>query len=268
MTKKTVVELDLVGYSDTSRLLEENLGAALVAQFNDQIQEFVDFGLKAVKAKRNKVVMATPGDGAILVFEEPTHAHHFAVAVHKATQAHNADRKVASAKRWFRIGGATGELHNRPRAGGGQEIAGMVIATAVRLEAAARPGQFLIDDPTFNSLGKDLQVLYGPKETVSGKRKEKFAARRYTIVPLTDTEAVPTILSALELFDRLNPRDQMETLMICLRMPQEHRPPDTLDVAHRRNKILDWAQGHGDEGLSKVAEVLNDLIRKQQSPLK
>src|SRR4051794_18543130 len=141
MTKKTVVELDLVGYSDVSRILEENLEAALVAKFNDQIQNFVEAGLKAVKLKRNKVVLATTGDGAILAFDQPAQAHHFGVAVHEAAQAHNSGRTIASAMRWFRIGGATGELHKKPRDGGGQEIAGTVIATAVRLEAAARPGQ-------------------------------------------------------------------------------------------------------------------------------
>ena len=52
MTVKTVVELDLVGYSDISRNLEENLGAKVVADFNKHIQGFVDAGLKAIKARR------------------------------------------------------------------------------------------------------------------------------------------------------------------------------------------------------------------------
>ncbi|WP_166302398.1 hypothetical protein [Bradyrhizobium sp. 2S1] len=186
MTTKTVVELDLVRYSDVARIIEENLGAALVLKFNDQIQNFVEAGLKAVKLKRNKVVLATTGDGAILAFEQAAQAHHFAVAVHEAAQVHNSGRTIASAIRWFRIGGATGELHMQPRDGGGQEIAGTVIATAVRLEAAARPGQFLIDEVTYSALGKNLQALYGPKETVSGKRNEKFAARRCTVVPFVD----------------------------------------------------------------------------------
>ena len=43
MTNKTVVELDLAGYNDAARTLEEHLGVAVVPQLNDQIQKFVAF---------------------------------------------------------------------------------------------------------------------------------------------------------------------------------------------------------------------------------
>jgi len=77
--------------------------------------------------------MATTGDGAIPPFDDPSDAHRFATVVLQATQPHHATRNEASAQRWFGV--ATGELYQRPRRGGGQEIAGIVTANAVRLEA-------------------------------------------------------------------------------------------------------------------------------------
>ena len=138
MGRTTVVELDLVGYSDVSRTLEENVGVEVVARFNEQIQGFVDAGLRAASAERQQVVKAKTGDGAILCFARPEQAHRFAAGVHEATRAHNESKTVGSAQRWFRIGIATGNLHSETREGGTEEIAGIVIANAVRLEAAAR----------------------------------------------------------------------------------------------------------------------------------
>ena len=46
--RKTVVELDLVGYSTVARLLEEAAGPQSVAALNDQIQKVIDQGLEFV----------------------------------------------------------------------------------------------------------------------------------------------------------------------------------------------------------------------------
>jgi class 3 adenylate cyclase len=59
---------------------------------------------------------------------------------------------------------------------GGYEIAGTTIARAVRLEAKALPGGFLIDAPTFEALDLTQRPLYGSKQKVVGKRDEKFDA--------------------------------------------------------------------------------------------
>lgn len=269
MPTRTVVEIDLVGYSDVCRTLEENVGVAVVAQFNEQIQDFVDAGLGAIKIEREQAVFATTGDGAILAFHHPGDAHKFAAAVHAASDAHNAKRTVASAKRWFRIGAATGDLYQRPRRGGGQEIAGTVIANAVRLEAAARPGQIVADAATFGGLPPDLRSLYGPEESVTGKRDERFTARRCTIVAYAPAaDSPPTIQSVLDLLDRLNPRDQLDRLMLVIGMPPQHRPPNTLTLYHRQDAILDWVAGGGETSLAKFDAALKDLIRKQQLPLR
>jgi len=178
---KTVVELDLKGYSDIARELEEHFSAEIVAKFNDQIQSFVDMGLRAVSIPREQAVMATTGDGAILVFDRAEYAHRFAEAMHAATKEHNVTKTVALAQRWFRIGAATGDI-TMETSGGEKKIAGTTIANAVRLEAAAHIGELLIDVATFEALPPVLQVKYGGEEEVTGKRHEKFRVRRCVMV--------------------------------------------------------------------------------------
>ncbi len=183
MNRKTVVELDLVGYGDTSRIVQENAGVDAVADLNKHIQGFIDTALTTIGAKREEVVLATTGDGAILAFENPNDAHSFAVEVHLATQKHNAGINNSSAHKWFRIGVATGDLYQETRSGSTKEVAGTVIATAVRLEGAARPGEVIADAETISFLSPNLRSLYGPKKKVKGKRIEEYSANRYSVVP-------------------------------------------------------------------------------------
>lgn len=179
MNTKTVVELDLVGYSDVSRELEQHLGPEVVARFNEQIQEFVDTSLKSAAIARAEVVIATTGDGTILAFNRANDAHVFAVGLHRCVQEHNKRCQIVSAQRWFRTGIATGELYQSANGA----YAGTVIATAVRLETAARPGEIVADAATFSQLPRELQALYGREEQIAGKRAERFAARRCAVIP-------------------------------------------------------------------------------------
>jgi class 3 adenylate cyclase len=172
--KKTVVELDLVGYSTICANLEEGLDVNSVAQLNTQIQTFVDKGLTAVDARREEHVMQTAGDSAIIVFDSASKAHRFAQAVHDATSEHNSIRKKPLAKRVFRIGAAYGDIVMRSLAYGGFDIAGTTFSVAKRFEAAAQPGGFLIDEPTFESLDEDQRKCYAAKKRISGKRDEEF----------------------------------------------------------------------------------------------
>ena len=180
IVKKTVVELDLVGYSDRARELEEGIGAHIVQEFNDQIQQFVDIGLEAVGLNRSDTVFATTGDGAILLFDDARSVHRFARAFFESCREHNSKRSAESSKRRFRMGAATGDLAVRDR-NGEKLFAGTVIANAVRLEAASSPGQFLIDSSTWDLLPKDLRDQYGPEEIIPGKRDETFPGRRCTM---------------------------------------------------------------------------------------
>ncbi len=174
--KKTVVEFDLVGYSTISENFEQSLDVTTVAQLNQQIQAFIESGLKAVNATREENVMTETGDGAILVFDSAQDAHRFAEAVHHATRNHNQMRSQQLAKRIFRSGAATGEIVMKPKPGGGYDIAGTTIARAVRLEGKALPGAFLIDEATFLALSTEQRKQYGSKQLVHGKREEEFEA--------------------------------------------------------------------------------------------
>ena len=263
-TTKTVVEVDLVGYSDMARLLDDNLGARIVAEFHSQIQAFVDKGLAEIDSMRERAVLATTGDGAILAFESPLDAHRFAVALQIAAMEHNHDRDE-SAHRWFRIGLATGELFQGDGNKPGQRMAGIVIVNAVRLEAAARPGQLLAHSSTYSLLPPKFRKLYGPEELIAGKRNERIPAHRYAVVPyITSEDSRPTVLSALDLFDQLNPRDQLNTIMLLIGLPPQFRPPEFVPVFKRQEAIIDWTLGTGNAGLSELTKALKYLIQKQR----
>ena len=105
---KTVLELDLAAYSDIASALEENLDVQAVKTFQDQIQSFVDVGLSELGLLREQLVFATAGDNALLIFDDPAVMHRFAKIVQEATVKHNRKKSVESAKRWFRMGAATG----------------------------------------------------------------------------------------------------------------------------------------------------------------
>ena len=138
-----------------------------------------------------------------------------------------------------------------------------MIANAVRLEAAARPGQIVADRATFQLLSANLRRLYGLEETVRGKRNEEFAAHRSTVVAYSNEEKAPaTIESVLDLFDRLNPRDQLNRLMSLLDMPQQFRPSKMLTLFERQDAVLDWAAGG--PGLEELSRHLKWLIERQR----
>lgn len=176
---KTVLELDLASYGDVARVLEEHLDVMAVKAFEDQIQAFVDRGLETVNLRRADVVLGTAGDNAILIFDRPEFAHEFASVVQAATVVHNASKTVDTAKRWFRIGAATGTvlfLESERR------IVGSTVARAVRLEAAAAKGELVVDLATYNGLPENLKLCYGTEHLVRGKRNETFRARRCKMI--------------------------------------------------------------------------------------
>ncbi|MEQ1511863.1 MAG: SEFIR domain-containing protein [Lysobacteraceae bacterium] len=172
-TTKTVLELDLVGYSDKARELEEHLGVELVMRFNDQIKEFISNGLTSAGVAEQDAIVQSTGDGAIVVLDTPEQAHRLAEAVNTAVTKHNLTRTAESARRWFRIAAATGEIEIR-----GKDLAGTTIANSVRLESAGEAGHFLVDLPTWNALPAQLQSKYLPVEEIRGKRDELIPARR------------------------------------------------------------------------------------------
>ena len=178
---KTVLELDLAAYSDIASALEENLDVQAVKTFQDQIQSFVDVGLSELGLLREQLVFATAGDNALLIFDDPAVMHRFAKIVQEATVKHNRKKSVESAKRWFRMGAATGAVLVIAEE---RRIVGTTVARAVRLEAAAEKGELIIDAETYDALPDDLKQAYGPEEIVPGKRAERFTVRRCPMVSL------------------------------------------------------------------------------------
>jgi len=107
---KTVLELDMVSYSAIAWMLEEHLNVEAVRVFEDQIQMFVDHGLHSMGLQRNDVVFGTAGDNAILIFDDAAQMHQFAQIVQQETLVYNRSKSIESAKRWFRMGAATGTM--------------------------------------------------------------------------------------------------------------------------------------------------------------
>jgi class 3 adenylate cyclase len=188
---KTVLEIDLCSYNDIATFIEENLDVAAVKAFEDQIQQFVDYGLKSINLRRDDIVLGAAGDNAVLIFDDANTMHRFAEAVHQTTLSHNRSRTVELAKRWFRMGAATGivefDLSKR-------RIVGITTARAVRLEAASEKGQLVIDLATFDALQEDLKKVYGVEEIIEGKRAERYKARRCALINVSDILPTKTAL--------------------------------------------------------------------------
>ncbi len=196
---KTVLEIDLYSYNDIATFIEENLDVAAVKAFEDQIQQFVDYGLKAVNLRRDDVVLGTAGDNAVLIFDDANTMHRFAEAVHQATVIHNRSRTVELAKRWFRMGAATGIVEFDPSK---RRIVGITTARAVRLEAASGKGQLVVDLATFDALQEDLRNVYGIEEIIEGKREERYKVRRCTLINISDILPAETALDGASGEDR------------------------------------------------------------------
>jgi len=175
--------MDLAAYSDIATVLEEHLDVRAVKSFEDRIQSFADVGLKQLGLRRDDVVFATAGDNTLLIFDDPTTMHEFARIVQEAALNHNRKKSVESAKRWFRMGAATGVVMVIAEE---RRIVGTTVARAVRLEAAAETGELLIDTETYEALPEEIRKLYGEKEVVPGKRNEQFAVRRCVFIPRAD----------------------------------------------------------------------------------
>lgn len=177
----TVADVDMVGYSDVARMLEENTSAGSVGELNRQIQGFITSALKQITFSGETRILAFTGDGGLLLFESAEDAHSFGCSLQQAAKQYSEQRNVPSAKRRFRIGLATGEVNLSSGGKQGDQYAGIAIANAVRLQTAAAPSEILIDTSTFAELTRSSQQLYSAAEQVRGKREETFRAHRCSI---------------------------------------------------------------------------------------
>ena len=170
---RTIVELDLMGYSDIVRLLEQNLSVRATMTLNEQIQGLVDEGLRAVNISRDEAVNGEHGDNAIVVFERVSDAHRFAEEFHRVTERYNSNKNEESAKRWFRLGISTGPIAIK-----GNKISGTAIIDACRLEAGGDKGDILIDKASYDELPGRFQNLYKGPESIKDKRGKQHQVYR------------------------------------------------------------------------------------------
>src|SRR5436853_2475822 len=268
---RTILELDLVGYNSIASTLEESLGSSAVSTLNADIQGFIDQALKTVGLSRSTSVALTTGDGAILLLERAADAHHFALAVHENTRTHNQDKLEATAKRFFRIGAATGDITVQPRGDGAFDIAGVTIARAVRLEKAAQPGELIVDVATFGFLPRVLSISYGDEVTIDGKRDERYAAHRCLMnseaPKVVRQKAKPSTVptgdrrSILSLFAKLHPTN-VSRLIFLLEIPIIEQPREGISVSEAERQILSYASDTLD-GLGRLESELNYLVERQ-----
>ena len=185
--EKTVLEVDLVEYTRGAVNMQENIGLPGLKMYEDQNREFINSGLKRLGLDRNEVVLGEAGDNAIIVLDDVEVAHALAQLIHQATDEYNQSKSIESAKRYFRMGAATGELLiEKPE----RRIIGTVITRAVRLETAAEKGQLVIDVRTFQKLSPELQRSYSTEQVIKSKNGEHYKAHRCNFI-CTSGEAHP-----------------------------------------------------------------------------
>jgi class 3 adenylate cyclase len=185
--EKTVLEVDLVRYTQTAVNVQENIGLPGLKMFEDQVRGIINSGLNRVGLNRDEVVLGEAGDNAIMILDNVEVAHLLAQTIYQATVEYNQAKSIESAKRYFRMGAATGELLIDKAE---RRIIGTVIARAVRLEAAAERGQLVIDSQTFQQLSPETQKQYSGAQIIKSKNGERYKAHRCTFMrPSGDANA-------------------------------------------------------------------------------
>jgi class 3 adenylate cyclase len=177
-SEKTVLEVDLVGYHRGAVNMQEHTDVRGVELYENINRELINSGLSRLGLNRDEVVLGEAGDNAIIVLNDAESAHSLARLIYEATVEFNQARSIESAKRYFRMGAATGDLlfYKSER-----RIIGTVIARAVRLEAAAEKGQLVIDSRTFQKLSPGLKKYYGEEEVIKSKNGERYKAHRCSL---------------------------------------------------------------------------------------
>jgi class 3 adenylate cyclase len=280
---KTVVDLDLVGYRRIARAIERRQGGHDPAAagppepaadrdadagpsgplsyeaFEREIRGDVARGLEAVDIDRLVAVMETTADGAVLVFDEAAIAHHFARSIHQATRQVG-KKKGGGPRRRYRIGAATGPIQIQSR-DGYYAIAGPVIADAIHLQMAGRPGDLLVDSPTYEALPEGLRPGYRPE---AGGASRLPAHRCRLVEGIAADEPAPRlnvdVMDVMDLYRQLVPRDQIIRIMSLIDMPIGQQPSVALTPDERFDRIVHWAK-RDEDGLTALREALVVLLR-------
>jgi class 3 adenylate cyclase len=173
----TVVELDMVGFTECAHRVEKLLGPDGVKLITEQMRGFALDALREMKIDAG-VIRDAAGDHMLLVFDRPDDADRFAVEFHETWAAHNAKHTDPANHYLFRLGIGTGEL------AAGEEVAGTTIIDAVRLEEGGQPGHVLINPATYDALSPRRRARYGQREhiRIKGKKDGDYPAHRCVVV--------------------------------------------------------------------------------------
>lgn len=118
------------------------------------------------------------GDGAILHFDDPRRAVEFAELIQRFSKESNLEQSEPDARRVFRVGVATGEVEVAEMVLAAADLAGSLIGTAARLEAACDYGHVLIDEVTLLALPSDSGYA-GPVAKAIGKASDGITYKAY-----------------------------------------------------------------------------------------
>lgn len=170
--KRTLVKLDVRGYSDIAKFIENLTDATSVSKLNARIRRVIEESLNQVGQQKGEILdRGAAGDSALVSFKVANDAHRFAKLVHQNSLKWNIEQ-AGKSEILFRIGCATGELDLDTHDGSLNTI-------AYRLEAQALTGGTLIDLQTYNELSPEFKKEYDNEEEVRGKRNETYYARHW-----------------------------------------------------------------------------------------
>ncbi len=230
------------------------MGAEAARMLNDQILGLVRQAVFTTGTVFADVFVKSTGDGAILDFPEPQEADRFAEALHQLSdQQHNQKARQARQEmkqRSFRVGIFSGKIDRTP-----DDVAGLPVVYAARLEAAAAPGQIVIDKQSWEHLREKQQNAYGELEVISGKDDAlRTEVRRRQVVP-------PATWGQVDTDDREDSRPSGQ-----LSANEERLLTDVFDTLRLNSIVLLLAQdGHADravlEQIQKRAGVQRQTLR-------
>ena len=178
----TVVQLDLVESSESTDVLESQLGPTNTQILINVIKKFVQDALDLVinPPNNNDLIISLGGDAFRLFFYNVDNAYQFVKEFRKIVEQHNKifNRK----KRSFRIAATTGEVDFDEFEPCANKIVGHNVLTPLSRLVTAESGWFYVDNSTYEILPKYVKP-YFTEQLVKGKAHEdKIEAWRCKII--------------------------------------------------------------------------------------
>ena len=107
------------------------------------------------------------------------------------------------------------------------------------------------------NIGSNTQIALGHNIVQTGPSGSRLSPER------AEVSTTPTVDSVLALFKQLNPRDQLDAIMLRLEMPAAHRPSPTLSLSQQEIKVIEWAKRK--DGFKRLDAVLRAMIAEQEN---